>query len=116
MKKALVLLSGSVLALGATGALADYDLDEGQQVYEQTCAACHDAGVAGAPVTGEIRDWDDRLEKGMATLVENSIEGFVGDDGMMPPRGGNPDLSDEEVENSVAYMVDQVVDLDEMED
>lgn len=117
MKHFLIWLSGIVLAFGAAGVVADdYDLDTGKEVYENTCAACHDAGAAGAPVIGDAGDWQDRLDKGMATLIEHSIEGFQGDAGVMPAKGGNTDLSDEEVENAVAYMVDQAGDLEEVED
>jgi cytochrome c5 len=72
------------------------------EVYTSVCAACHDAGVAGAPRTDDGGEWTRRFdEKGLDTLVSHAIDGFQG----MPARGGNPSLTDEEVAGSVAYML-----------
>ncbi len=79
--------------------------EKGEEVYKQACAMCHDKGIAGAPVTGDQAVWKDRLGKGMETLVANSINGFRGDKGFMPPRGGRASLSDEQVADAVEFMV-----------
>ena len=39
-------------------------------------------------------------------LYQHSIEGFTGEKGMMPAKGGNPSLSDDEMKAAVDYMVD----------
>ncbi len=83
------------------------DLELGETIYQKSCVSCHDQGIAGAPKTGDNEAWAPRIDKGMDVLVENSIEGFQGNQGVMPPRGGNPDLSDREVASAVAYIVDQ---------
>jgi cytochrome c5 len=44
----------------------------------------------------------------METLAEHAIVGYQGTMGVMPAKGGNPALSDEEVTAAVQYMVDQV--------
>lgn len=77
----------------------------GAEVHGQTCTTCHDTGAAGAPITGENGDWAPRAEQGIETLVDHAINGFGG--GAMPPRGGNPDLSDEEIEATVRYMLEE---------
>ena len=41
----------------------------------------------------------------METLVDHAINGFTGEAGYMPPKGGRLDLSDEEVTAAVEYMV-----------
>jgi cytochrome c553 len=72
------------------------------EVYSSVCAACHDAGVAGAPRADDGGEWARRFEeKGLDTLVSHAINGFQG----MPARGGNPSLTDEEVAGSVAYLL-----------
>jgi cytochrome c5 len=76
---------------------------DGNLIYERACASCHDGGVAGAPRM-VANDWAGRLEKGMDELVANAITGI----GAMPPRGGRRDLSDEQIEVSVAYMLDML--------
>ncbi len=77
----------------------------GEDVYNQSCAACHNSGAAGAPRLG-ADEWQTRYdEKGFATLVENSISGI----GAMPPRGGCMDCSDEEIEASVQHIIDESI-------
>lgn len=77
----------------------------GAEVYNQSCAACHNSGAAGAPRLGTDA-WQTRLDdKGFDTLVENSISGI----GAMPPRGGCADCSDEEIEASVQYIIDESI-------
>jgi cytochrome c5 len=74
------------------------------EVYASVCSACHNAGVAGAPRADDGDEWARRLdEKGLDTLVSHSINGFQA----MPARGGNPNLSDEEVAGTVAYILEQ---------
>jgi len=76
---------------------------DGGLIYERACASCHEVGAAGAPLM-VASAWDDRLDKGMDELVANAINGI----GAMPPRGGRRDLSDEQIEVSVAYMLDML--------
>ena len=78
-----------------------------EAVYNNACAACHAAGVAGAPVLGDKEAWSARITKGMDTLATHAIEGFQGEAGYMPAKGGRSDLSDDQVRAAVQYMVDQ---------
>jgi cytochrome c5 len=73
----------------------------GDQVYNGACAACHATGAAGAPKTGDSGAWAARVEKGMETLVKHVINGY----NAMPARGLCADCSDQEIADSVAYMV-----------
>ena len=92
-----------------TGSVAtDAGPVDGSAVYATSCGACHGAGVAGAPVLGKADDWADRIEQGIGALAEHAINGYQGSMGVMPARGGNPALSDEEVTAAVQHMVDQV--------
>ena len=78
---------------------------DGKQVYDAGCVACHGAGIAGAPRVGDSDAWADRIGTGLESMVANAINGFQGSQGMMPAKGGNPSLSDEEIEAAVEYMV-----------
>ena len=78
----------------------------GKKVYGMTCSRCHASGAAGAPIPGNKDEWGPRIAKGMDLLYQHSIEGFTGEKGMMPAKGGNPSLSDEEMKAAVDYMVD----------
>jgi cytochrome c5 len=72
----------------------------GEEVYKSVCTVCHQTGVVGAPKFGDKGQWADRIKQGRDTLVKAAINGIRG----MPPKGGNPALSDAEVERAVVYM------------
>ena len=80
---------------------------QGMGVYEQSCAMCHDSGLGGAPIVGDNKLWVDRIAQGLDVLVEHASDGFTGDTGMMPAKGGNPSLSEEDIVAAVEYMVGQ---------
>jgi cytochrome c5 len=80
----------------------------GEEVYKGACTACHGAGIAGAPKTGDAAAWAARVDQGMDTLVTHAIEGFQGQAGYMPPRGGFSNLTDQQVRDAVQYMVDRL--------
>jgi cytochrome c5 len=79
--------------------------DKGKATYDTTCAVCHGAGIAGAPKLGDKVAWKDRIAKGDDALYNNALKGFQGKAGMMPPKGGNVALKDDEVKAAVDYMV-----------
>jgi cytochrome c5 len=96
--------NSALAAPAAATTVAATDLP-GDQVYQQVCAACHGAGVAGAPKTGDKAAWGPRLAQGADTLHKHAIEGYQGKAGLMPPKGGRTDLTDQSVVNAVDYMV-----------
>ena len=106
MKNLLLIMLLVLLPLIATPATAA-DAGKGQGVYMNFCAPCHATGVAGAPKVGDKTAWAPQIAHGEKHMVERAIKGFQGTKGFMPPRGGNPALSDSEVANAVAYMVEQ---------
>lgn len=72
----------------------------GQEVYEGVCASCHDSGALGAPKFNNRGDWGARIAQGYNKLIDHAINGIR----QMPPRGGDPDISDIEIARTVAYM------------
>lgn len=81
------------------------DLAIGEKVYGTSCVSCHGAAVLGAPKLGDKPSWTPRIAKGVDTLYKSAIEGIK----MMPPRGGNAALKDEEVKAAVDYMVSKAM-------
>jgi len=80
--------------------------DVGKRVYSGLCFSCHGTGLPGIPQLGDAVAWTDRIAAGDALLYEHALNGFTGSSGiMMPPRGGNPALTDDEVKAAVDYMV-----------
>ena len=77
----------------------------GPQVYNSACLACHGAGIAGAPILGDVEAWAARIAQGSDVLYDHAINGYTGELGYMPAKGGRADLSDEEVAAAVDYMV-----------
>ncbi len=84
---------------------ADPKLAAGKTVYDASCAGCHDSGMMGAPKPGDKANWAPRIAKGIDAVNNNAIKGFTGKAGMMPPKGGNAALTDEEVINATAYLI-----------
>ncbi len=80
---------------------------DGKGTYDSACAACHTAGVAGAPKLGDAAAWGERIAQGAEQLHLHAINGYQGKVGYMPPRGGNASLSDDAVKAAVDYMVEQ---------
>ncbi len=70
-----------------------------EELANGTCAACHIAGIGGAPKFDDKAEWDKRSEAGLAALVASVVNGKGG----MPPRGGST-YSDEDIERAVKYM------------
>ena len=103
-----------LLFFGGTDCLADntayrhFDgerLTQGRVLWLANCEGCHGYGTAGAPIPMVPAEWEGRLGKARETLYKHAIEGFFGpDDTMMPPRGGNEALTDDEVRAAVDYM------------
>ena len=76
----------------------------GEAVYNLGRAACHTAGLAGAPMLANQAQWEGRLEKGLETLTNNAYNGY----NAMPAKGLCMDCSLEEIERSVQYMLDSL--------
>ena len=80
-------------------------LEQGRALWLENCEGCHGYGIAGAPIPMKPDEWQARLQQPRSLLYQHAIEGFFGpDDTMMPARGGNDALSDEEVRLAVDYM------------
>jgi cytochrome c5 len=88
-------------AAGATAALPK----DGAEVFQQTCSACHGAGIAGAPKAGDHAAWAPRIAKGKPVLYQHALQGFQGTSGVMPAKGGRADLSDDLIKAAVDHMV-----------
>lgn len=85
----------------------EVDYGNGKETYESLCIACHMAGVTGAPKFDEKERWQTIADQGFDVLADHAINGFTGEMGVMPPKGGNPNLSDEDIKNAIKYMLTQ---------
>lgn len=76
-----------------------------EEAYKAGCAACHSAGIAGAPKSGDKGAWAPRIAQGKDTLYKHAIEGFQGKNGVMPAKGGQSAWPDDLIRQTVDYMV-----------
>lgn len=74
---------------------------DGEQVYGGLCKTCHEAGIANAPIPGSELMKEREAANGLDGLVNNAINGL----NAMPPRGGNPTLTDEQIQAAVEFML-----------
>jgi len=79
----------------------------GEQVFQSTCKTCHEPGIAGAPKVGDKAQWAASIKMGYEILAQHAISGIQESGKVMPPKGGNPDLTDVEVQRAVVYMANR---------
>ncbi|CAK0743524.1 hypothetical protein CCP3SC1_130028 [Gammaproteobacteria bacterium] len=77
------------------------DLAASKKIYVNACFACHETGAAGAPKRGDQAAWHSRITQGMDTLLAHAMNGI----NAMPPRGGNPTLTEEQIVTAIHYLV-----------
>ncbi len=94
-----------VAGFNLVDANAPRTLKTGQQVFDTVCAACHGAASAipGSPKIGDNKAWAPLIKEGLATITADAIKGVRA----MPPRGGDPDLSDIELQRAIVYIANK---------
>ena len=108
----LMSLSGSVLFIAfLTGCgtenntpKVDPIVAEGEQIVKANCKVCHAQGINGAPVIGNIKMWGPRITQGKDVLIDHAMNGY----GLMPAKGGNSNLTRDDIEKAVTYFLSQV--------
>ncbi len=98
-----VAVCSSLVPAAAQTASAQERERGGKEVVETVCAVCHRTGVNGAPKIGDRNAWAKLTSQGLTGLTEVALKGVR----KMPPHGGNPDLTDTEIERAITYMVNQ---------
>jgi len=92
---------GAALAAFAAGAQAG---SHGKSVYEGTCVACH--GANGKGTLPGVPDLKGPLKGSDELVLKRMREGYQspGSPMAMPPKGGNPALTDDDLKAVLAYM------------
>lgn len=114
-KKAYIAWASMVLSVFYVAAVAEKSsyiqpenvaLNYGRNIWLKNCESCHAYGIADAPIPMQPNDWKHRVVKSPQLLYAHAIDGFMGEDfSMMPARGGNESLTDEQVKAAVDYML-----------
>ena len=74
-------------------------LKTGEEVYKAQCTACHAAGLAGSPKTGDVAAWAPRIKTGYDALLTSALKGK----GAMGAQGGG-EYGDIEIGRAVVYL------------
>lgn len=94
-----LLLPLALTASSTTSATVD-----GKALYTETCIACHGANGEGAFLG--VADLWPRMTKSDAQLIKSILNGFQtkGSPMAMPPKGGNPKLTEADAAALVVYL------------
>jgi len=85
--------------VGAVAAAAGGGAKSPDDVIAAHCGACHNAGVLGAPKTGDAAAWKARADAkgGVDGLLKSAIAGI----NAMPPKGTCATCSDDELKGAI---------------
>ena len=98
-------------AADTTAAAGSGDATHGEELYQGTCAACHGADATGIDGLGKDlhnNDFTNSLtDPELIAFLEvgrpaSDPDNTTGVD--MPPKGGNPSLTDQDLQDIVAYL------------
>lgn len=93
----------ALLKVSAASATARAPMS-GADVVAKVCGACHGTGVLNAPKIGDKAAWNKlKAGGGVAGMVASAVKGKDA----MPPRGGDPSLSDAEIKAAIEQMLKQ---------
>ena len=104
INRSLAMAALAVVAMAVcTAAGAQTKERSGKEIVDSLCISCHGTGANGAPKIGDKKAWAPRAEKGLSGLSKSAMQGIR----QMPAHGGNPNLTDTEIERAITYMVNQ---------
>ena len=79
----------------------------GEETYELACKICHNQGVGGAPKINDSLAWENRLKQGVDKLYMHANNGYQGESGFMPAKGGQSQLTEKQVNDAVEFILMQ---------
>ena len=97
-------LTATAIFASLTMAVSGVVMADGAATFQKACVACHMTGAAGAPKLEDKAAWAPRIAQGKDALYTSALKGK----GAMPPKGGQMQLSDDEIMAAVDYVVSQV--------
>ena len=88
----------------------DYQINivNGEIIYKKICMSCHHRGIVGAPKLNEFLRWKKILNKGIDSLFLNTLNGFNGFYGSMPPKGACVNCTNSDLFDALYFMLDSL--------
>ena len=74
---------------------------DGERIYTEKCSVCHSDVHSGAPVVGDVAQWQPLIAQNIDVLVENTVHGSK-----HPSKGACDKCSTGEVIAAIKYMVE----------
>ena len=109
--KSIYFIGAAVLCVSLLGCDAEIsepklnpELVLGESLYTKNCKVCHAQGINGAPILGNKAMWKNRAIQTLPVLVEHASNGY----GLMPAKGGKKDLTEQDIELVVRYMLSEL--------
>jgi cytochrome c5 len=111
---AFIMASNDPVLPTISGSSADSNIPDigmsGSEIFNATCTSCHGSNGKGTiPGVPDFTEKDGRLSKSDEVLFKHIKEGFQtpGNAMVMPPKGGNPKLSDNDLKAVLKYLHEQ---------
>lgn len=96
-----VYVDGDDVPVSKPAVVASTGPRSGESIYKEKCSSCHATDAIGAPMFGNVDSWKGRIAKGEQALFDSAINGLNG----MPAMGLCSDCSQDEIKETVKYMV-----------
>jgi len=93
----------ALVKVSAPAAVAAREPMSGADVLARACAACHQSGLLNAPKIGDKGEWGKR--KSAAGGLDGLVKSAVAGKNQMPPKGGDPELTDAEIKAAIELML-----------
>lgn len=101
MTKTLKLALPILALLTIVGCNQEPPKNDGESIYYRSCFSCHERGHGGAPIRGNMDQWQARLDKGEEALMKSMVEGYK----TMPPKGGCFNCTEAELQKALDFML-----------
>ena len=83
-----------------------FNINNGKRVFNQSCITCHLYGTGGATMLRDADSWELLLnKKTMKEIYLNVLNGYIGDKGPMPKKGGCIQCSEEDLLDAIEYIL-----------
>ena len=82
------------------------DIENGKNIFNRSCITCHLYGTGGATILNDKKSWEELLgKKEIKEIYLNVFNGYIGEKGPMPIKGGCIQCSDTDLFDAIEYIL-----------